>query len=518
MTPSNRRLLLGILLLVTININTASAQRRRGTRPAPKPAAAQPQPTPQATPVPAPTPTVPRQPIQLAVVNGKTITTADIDRRVGEIIETLEDRLAEARQQVLDMEINTALLAAEARKRNVQTQQLYEVEVTRHIGEPSEAEINKFIQDNSDQFAMTTDASVRAQVVSYLKVDREEKLAAGLVKRLRTATPVTMGPDLKTPNLALSTVVATVGGRQITAGAVGERLKPIIYKLRLEAYQLQREALEQTINDMLLLEEANRQSVPPEQIVRKEISDKVRPPSEADVTKFYNDNKSRINGDLNSLRNQIANYLQQQEEKRLEEALAEKLRRGAEVRFLMTEPVPPVQAVSADDDPVKGSPTAPVTIIEFTDYQCPSCAAMHPILEEALKTYAGKVKLVVRDYPLSNHANARKAAEAANAAHAQGKYFEYAALLYQRQSALDVPSLKKYASELGLDRTRFDAALDKGTFAAEVRSDMNDGEIYGVESTPTIFVNGVLLKTLSAESLKEAIDRSLAVSAPKSGN
>jgi protein-disulfide isomerase len=143
---------------------------------------------------------------------------------------------------------------------------------------------------------------------------------------------------------------------------------------------------------------------------------------------------------------------------------------------------------------------------------------MHPILEEALKTYSGKVKLVVRDYPLSNHANARKAAEAANAAHAQGKFFEYVALLFQRQNALDVPSLKKYATELGLDRTRFDAALDKGTFAEEVRSDMNDGEIYGVESTPTLFVNGVLLRTLSAEALREAIERSLAASAPKTSN
>jgi protein-disulfide isomerase len=244
----------------------------------------------------------------------------------------------------------------------------------------------------------------------------------------------------------------------------------------------------------------------------------VRPPSEADVAKFYNDNKSRINGDLDSVRNQVASYLRQQEEQKLEQALAERLRRGAEIRFLLTEPVPPVQVISVDDDPVKGSPTAQVTIVEFTDYQCPSCAAMHPILEEALKTYAGKVKLVVRDYPLSNHANARKAAEAANAAHAQGKYFEYAALLYQKQKALDVPSLKKYASDLGLDRVRFDAALDKGTFAAEVRNDMNDGEIYGVESTPTIFVNGVMLKTLSAESLKESIDRALAASAPKSGN
>ena len=132
---------------------------------------------------------------------------------------------------------------------------------------------------------------------------------------------------------------------------------------------------------------------------------------------------------------------------------------------------------------------------------------MHPVLEEVLKSYGDKVRFVVRDFPLSQHENARKAAEAANAANAQGKFFEYIALLFQRQKALDVPSLKKYASELGLDRARFDAALDRGVYAAEVQRDVEDGELYGVGSTPTIFINGVQLRALSVEGLREAIDK-----------
>src|SRR4029079_18890024 len=102
---------------------------------------------------------------------------------------------------------------------------------------------------------------------------------------------------------------------------------------------------------------------------------------------------------------------------------------------------------------------------------------------------------------------ARKAAEAANAANAQGKFFEYIAILFKNQKALDVPSLKKYASELGLDRARFDAALDRGVYAAEVKKDIEDVEMSGVGSTPTIFVNGVQLRILSAEGLRAAIDR-----------
>jgi protein-disulfide isomerase len=165
--------------------------------------------------------------------------------------------------------------------------------------------------------------------------------------------------------------------------------------------------------------------------------------------------------------------------------------------------------ISVDNDPVRGDANAPVTIVEFTDFQCPSCAAMNPVLDEMLKLYGNKVRLVVRDFPLPMHANALKAAEAANAAHAQGKFFEYASLLFKRQDALDIASLKKYASELGLDRARFDADLDSGKYAEEVRHDMNDGQTYGIGSTPTIFVNGKMLKVLSREGLKAAIDQAL---------
>jgi protein-disulfide isomerase len=258
---------------------------------------------------------------------------------------------------------------------------------------------------------------------------------------------------------------------------------------------------------MLLLDEARKRQIGPEEIIRTEVSDKVRTPTEADVAKFYSDNKDRITGDLNSVRNQVAMYLREQDQRRLEFELSERLRKNANVRWLMSEPAQPVQNVSIDDDPARGGANAPVTIVEFTDFQCPACAAMHPVLEEVLKSYGDKVRFVVRDFPLNQHENAAKAAEAANAANEQGKFFEYIALLFQRQKALDIPSLKKYASELGLDRTRFDAALDRGKYAAEVQRDIEDGEMYGVGSTPTIFINGVQLKVLTAEGLRDAIDR-----------
>jgi protein-disulfide isomerase len=144
---------------------------------------------------------------------------------------------------------------------------------------------------------------------------------------------------------------------------------------------------------------------------------------------------------------------------------------------------------------------------------------MHPVIDEILKSYGNRARLVVRDFPLSMHAQARKAAEAANAANAQGKFFEYIPVLFKNQSALDIASLKKYASDLGLDRARFDAALDSGQYATEVSHDVADGEAYGVDATPTLFINGVRLRNMTAEGLRAAIDSALAAKtggAPKS--
>ena len=101
-------------------------------------------------------------------------------------------------------------------------------------------------------------------------------------------------------------------------------------------------------------------------------------------------------------------------------------------------------------------------------------------------------------------------AEAAGAANAQGKFFEYIALLYQNQTALDVPSLKKYATTVGLNRVRFDRELDGGMYAAEVRHDIADGEKYGIRSTPTIFINGVRLRNVTPEGLHAAMERAFA--------
>jgi protein-disulfide isomerase len=501
------------LLLIVSLWSTVPAQtaKRRGAARKPPVAATQPQPAAQPQPTPSPQPArPPAAPVALVTVNGQTFTTADLDPALRQEIEHLDDKIVEARKAVLDVQINTLLLEVEAKKRHIDTHRLYELEVSNRVGTITPAQIKKFLEENKDQFEGVDPALASKQAAAYLHDEAENKLADDLVNRLRKTNPVVIAIDINSSNLNPAAVVATIGGQPLKAESLIERLKPVIYRMKLEAYELTKQRIDQMVDNTLLLAESERRQIGPEQIIRTEITDKVRNPTEEEINKFYSENKARISGDLNSIRNQLVTYLQNESRQQLEKDLSARLRKGADIRWLMTEPAPPVQNVSVDDDPARGDANAPITVVEFTDFQCPACAAMHPVLEEVLKSYGNKVRFVVRDFPLNQHENARKAAEAANAANAQGKFFEYITVLFKNQKALDMPSLKKYATELGLDRARFDAALDRGVYAAEIEKDIADGEVYGVGSTPTIFVNGVQLRILSADGLKQAIDTAAA--------
>jgi len=131
------------------------------------------------------------------------------------------------------------------------------------------------------------------------------------------------------------------------------------------------------------------------------------------------------------------------------------------------------------------------------------------VLEKIVNEFGDRVRLVVRDFPLSQHANARKAAEAAEAAREQGKYWEYVTVLFRNQSALDVEKLKHYATEVGLDRARFDASFDSGKFADKVQRDILEARKLGVNGTPALYINGKRISDNSYESLKSAIETAL---------
>ena len=146
-----------------------------------------------------------------------------------------------------------------------------------------------------------------------------------------------------------------------------------------------------------------------------------------------------------------------------------------------------------DDDAIKGSPDAPVTIVEWSDYECPYCVRFYQQTYAQLKSEyidTGKVKFVFRDYPLPFHKNAQKAHEAAECAGDQGKYYEMHDKLFESGVSGGVAAFKGYASDLGLDSTEFNSCLDSGKHAAEVAADMKAGQAAGITGTPGFIING----------------------------
>lgn len=152
----------------------------------------------------------------------------------------------------------------------------------------------------------------------------------------------------------------------------------------------------------------------------------------------------------------------------------------------------------ADDDPFLGDPAAPVTVVEFGDFQCPFCGrffqgAERQIIDEYVKT--GKVKFVYRDFPLTAiHEEAQKSAEAAACAHEQGQFWKYHDLLFARQGELSLKNYKAWAAEIHLNTAAFNQCLDSGKTAPEIAKDAADGEAAGVSGTPATFVNGRIVE------------------------
>lgn len=169
----------------------------------------------------------------------------------------------------------------------------------------------------------------------------------------------------------------------------------------------------------------------------------------------------------------------------------------------------------ADDDPVLGSPDAPVTVVEFSDFQCPFCEKFFQTVEPRLKEEyikTGKVRFVYRDFPISSiHEYAQKAAEAAECADEQDKFWIYHDRVFTEQANLNFESLKRWAADIGLDTAKFNQCLDSGKYASEVGSDLADGQKAGVAGTPGTFINNQFISgAVPYEQFKAAIDSELA--------
>lgn len=163
------------------------------------------------------------------------------------------------------------------------------------------------------------------------------------------------------------------------------------------------------------------------------------------------------------------------------------------------------------NNPASGATDAKVTIVEFSDFECPVCAAVQPMLRQLKEEYKDKpVQFVFKHFPLNYHQQSQMAAEATLAAHAQGKFWEYHDLLFENQQQLLKEDLLKYAEQVGLDVERLAQALGQGEFKEAVKQDKIDGQGLGVNGTPTFFINGAKYNgELSVDGFRKVIDAEL---------
>jgi protein-disulfide isomerase len=290
---------------------------------------------------------------------------------------------------------------------------------------------------------------------------------------------------------AAGDALAEVDGVAITSEEVDKPLASQVSKLEEQIYNLKRQKLDALINDKVLEKEAAKRKLTVPQLIDAEVTSKVTLVTEQEIEKFYQDNKAQIKGDDPQMREKIRAYLQNQKLASKRDEVLKSLR--SQVKIVDNLKPPPVArvAVSTEGAPVRGAANAPVTIVEFSDFECPFCKRSHPTLTQLLKDYAGKVKLAYRDFPLESiHPQARRSAEAARCAQDQGKFWEYYDVLFSESPKLAPADLKRYAAQLGLDLKKFDECVSAGVHKATVQRDVDEGTRLGINGTPAFFING----------------------------
>jgi len=209
--------------------------------------------------------------------------------------------------------------------------------------------------------------------------------------------------------------------------------------------------------------------------------------------------------------NSQGSSLEGQEQARIRQALIVSLRRKADVRITLTKLEPPVLPVDMRGDRHLGPDHAPITIVEFSDFECPYCRQSAKILQELRQLYGDRIRVVYRDYLGPSHVHALRAAEASRCAGAQGKFWEYHDLLFDHQSLGNGWDFALLATQLGLQQNEFEKCLHSGQFREQIAQDLQDGLKLGITSTPTFFINGrPLVGAQPLDSFQALIDTLLA--------
>jgi len=318
-------------------------------------------------------------------------------------------------------------------------------------------------------------------------------------------------PARSTASAATGTgVVAEVNGAAILSSELEQRVFNRLARLRQEEYDTRRQTLDEIIAERLVAAEAAKRGVSAEELLKQEVDKKVTPLDEKQLDAIYEQNKPRFGSAPK--KEPVARIREILTERAVSErrAVFEKdLRRAATVAVRLQAPRIEVQVPAGA--PATGPKDAPVTIVEFTDYQCPYCHSSQRTIDEVLSRYSGKVRLVHLDFPLDIHSEAVPAARAARCAGEQGRFWEYHHSLMTQRGSMDEADLKARAKTLDLGERAFGSCLASDRHDPAIQAELHQGTELGVSGTPAYFVNGRLLSgSQPVESFVEVIDSELA--------
>lgn len=307
-------------------------------------------------------------------------------------------------------------------------------------------------------------------------------------------------------------VLATIDGVPVYMSEVeeliGDQLDQLDHRYQQQRQQLIESSLERLVQGRLLEEEALTQGMTTAELIAAATSEALQT-SEEEVADWYERNRAALGGrSLEELRPLIEEFLQDQKRERAYDDLLRRLKTEKDVVYFFE----PFRAdLDNEGAPALGPSDAPVTLVEFSDFECPYCRSFFSTLMELRANYGDRLRIVYRNYPLANHPNAFKVAEASLCAQDQGRFWDYHNLVFSEPGRLDVPALKQRAERLGLDEDEFADCLDSGRQAERIRRDMREGDRVAIEGTPALFVNGIPLRSGAApyEVVAEVIDREL---------
>lgn len=302
--------------------------------------------------------------------------------------------------------------------------------------------------------------------------------------------------------------LATIGDHQLSRQQVDDAVLNGVSPTQL--YDLRKRALDKLIDDYVVDQAAKKAGLSTDQYFQREAGQsKV---TDADARKFYTDHKADIDSQVkgqtfDQIKGRLIVALESKQKGEKRATLIAKLRQDAQVKILMQ---PERSKIVSTDHPWSGGKDAAVTVVEFSDFQCPFCRAAENSVKQIKAKYGDKIKIVYMDFPLSFHQHAMDAARAASCAGGQEKFWLYHDALFADQSKLAAADLKAAALKLGLDGKKFDDCFDKQSPDAAIKADLAQGQSLGVTGTPTFFINGrEIVGAQSADKLSEVIDDEL---------